>query len=97
MYELYEKAKRSMNGFDLPDVVHHVYHELQRRPLRRSFDFLYLDEVQEEGVIAIPVPDEGKPSSFRCSQRSHTHICHLFLLVSGMGSIVAHSWAAFFG
>eukprot|EP00667_Euglena_gracilis_P002171 EG_transcript_2171 len=47
LYELYEKAKRSMNGFDLPDVVHHVYHELQRRPLRRSFDFLYLDEVQD--------------------------------------------------
>lgn len=83
LYELYEKAKRSMNGFDLPDVVHHVYHELQRRPLRRSFDFLYLDEVQEEGVAAPPVSREGKLSSSNVPREAiHVPGIYLFLFLS---------------
>lgn len=49
LYELYETVKRSANGFDLPDVVHHVYWQLLKRPLEHPFNFLYVDEVQEEG------------------------------------------------
>eukprot|EP00668_Euglena_longa_P004016 GGOE01004709.1.p1 GENE.GGOE01004709.1~~GGOE01004709.1.p1 ORF type:complete len:2212 (-),score=587.98 GGOE01004709.1:501-7097(-) len=47
LYELYKKQKKATNQFDMPDVVHHVFHQLAKRPLSRSFDFLYVDEVQD--------------------------------------------------